>query len=65
MKRGNLKQVAESYSGVLSGKNGLKVSFLIFPVPVATGLMTRLKLFFAFILRGLPINKLLLFYPEP
>ncbi|HBA7664417.1 TPA: hypothetical protein J1431_004605 [Escherichia coli] len=28
MKRGNLKQVRESYSGVSSGKNGLKVSFL-------------------------------------
>ncbi|EOB2451668.1 hypothetical protein ACRROR_004825, partial [Escherichia coli] len=31
MKRGNLKQVAESYSGVLSGKNGLKVSFFNIP----------------------------------
>lgn len=64
MKRGNLKQVRESYSGVSSGKNGLKVSFFIFPVLVVTGLMTRLKLFFVFILRELLINKLLLFYPE-
>ena len=30
MKRGNLKQVRESYSGVSSGKNGLKVSFFYF-----------------------------------